>query len=180
MPGILTLDSAAELAATLAHTSTLIGDSDGGYRVFQTVTPHLTDAERRRHWETLLDAAARQCAFDDPNAGPRAALDALGTAGATAESSGALCGLDAERYRAVNPADRPDENDYDGYDIVALTLDLATAWDVELVRRARDAVDPQRPASLVTGPQSRAASNRHRVSRARASAVMGSPVSPTG
>jgi hypothetical protein len=41
---------------------------------------------------------------------------------------------------SVNRADRPGENDYDGYDIVSLAIDLAAAWDTELVRRARTAM----------------------------------------
>ena len=58
----------------------------------------------------------------------------------TGDTAGILLGLDLELYRAINPADRPGENDYDGYDTAALALDLAVAWDADLVRRARLAV----------------------------------------
>ena len=51
---------------------------------------------------------------------------------------------------SVNRADRPGENDYDGYDIAALAIDLAAAWDTELVRRARTALEPgSRPRSVL-------------------------------
>ena len=46
MPAALTVDSAAELAATLAHTSALLREDDSGYPAFRTVTPHLADTER--------------------------------------------------------------------------------------------------------------------------------------
>ena len=52
-----------------------------------------------------------------------------------------LIEVDPDLYRAVSPADRPGENDYEGYDIAALALDLVTAWEDELVRRARAAVN---------------------------------------
>ena len=142
MPGTLTLDSSAELAATLAHTSALLEIADAGYPSFTTLTPHLADADRHRHWERLLDAAARQLALDDPRTGAAAALELLDNALAAGDSAGILLDLDTELYRAVNPADRPGENDYDGYDISALALDLAARWDTELVSRARSAVDP--------------------------------------
>ncbi|HEY5151409.1 MAG TPA: hypothetical protein VIJ23_16645 [Mycobacterium sp.] len=141
MPAALTVDSAAELAATLAHTSALLREDDSGYPAFRTVTPHLADTERRRHWDALLDAARRQLAYDDPATGCDAALDAIDNAAAT-DPAPALLGLDPQRYRTVNDADRPGENDYDGYDTAALALDLATRWDDELVKRARLAVDP--------------------------------------
>jgi hypothetical protein len=35
MPATLTITSAAELAATLAHTSALLGDDDAGYPAFR-------------------------------------------------------------------------------------------------------------------------------------------------
>lgn len=143
MPGTLTLQSAAELAATLAHTSALLADIDAGYPAFTTMTSHLTDTDRRRHWDRLLDAATRQLALDDPRTGMTAALDLLDNALAAADPADALLDLDPEPYRAVSPADRPGENDYDGYDIAALALDLASAWDTELVRRSRAAVDPR-------------------------------------
>lgn len=142
MPGTLTLDSAAELAATLAHTSVLVGVVDAGYPAFTTLTPHLADTDRRRRWSSMLEAVRRQCELDDPRAGVAAALDLLDNALAAGDSAGALLDLDAERYCAVNPADRPGENEYEGYDIAALALDLATRWDAELVRRAFAAVDP--------------------------------------
>ena len=142
MPAALTVHSLAELAATLAHTSALLREDDSGYPAFRTVTPHLTDSERRRHWDTLLHAARRQLAFDDPATGCDAALDAIDNASATTDPAGVLLGLDPQQYRTVNDADRPGENDYDGYDTAALALDLATRWDDELVRRARLAVDP--------------------------------------
>ena len=145
----MTVHNAAELAATLAHTSAFLYSADAGYPAFRTVTPHLTDTDRRRHWETLLDAARRQLALDDPATGCDAALDALDNAAVTTDPARALLGLDPERYRTVNDADRPGENDYDGYDATALALDLATRWDNELVRRAHQAVDqnPDRTAA---------------------------------
>ena len=146
----MTVDRAAELAATLAHTSALLGNDDAGYPAFRTVTPHLTETDRRRHWETLLDAARRQLALDDPATGCDAALHALDNATATTDPARALLGLDPERYRTVNDADRPGENDYDGYDTAALALDLATRWDDELVRRARQAVDPNPDRTAAT------------------------------
>jgi len=135
MTGALILDHAAELAATVAHMSFLAEGDDCGYPIFRTLTPHLADVERRRLWETLLHAAARQFAFSDPSTCERAAIDAL-------DDPTALCGVDLERYRAVDPADRPGETDYDGHDVAALARDLASAWDVELGRRARGAVGP--------------------------------------
>jgi len=50
----------------------------------------------------------------------------------------------------MDPADRPGENDYQGYDIAALAEDLTSTWDAELVRRARIAVDPDAPTEQVT------------------------------
>jgi hypothetical protein len=141
MPGPLTLDSAAELAATLAHTSALLGIDDAGYPAFATLTPHLTDTDRHRHWDRLLDAADRQLALDDPRTGGTAALQLLDNALAAGDSASCLLDLDPELYRFVNVADRPGENDYDGYDIGTLALDLTSRWDSELVRRARSAVD---------------------------------------
>ena len=107
-----------------------------------TLTPHLADPDRLRHWGRLLDAAVRELALDDPRTGAARALDLLDKAQATEGSARGLLDLDSELYRAVNPADRPGENDYDGYDIAALALDLASRWDTELVSRARTAVDP--------------------------------------
>jgi len=150
MPAALTVDSVAELAATLAHTSALLREDDSGYPAFRTVTPHLADTERRRHWDALLDAARRQLALDDPATGCDAALHALDNATATTDPTHALLGLDPQDYRIVNDADRPGENDYDGYDTAALALDLATRWDDELVRRARQAVDPNPDRTAAT------------------------------
>ena len=141
MTGTLTVDSAAELAATLAHTSALIDDRDAGYPPFTTLTPHLAAADRRHHWERLLDAASRQLALDDPPSGAAAALDLPDSACAAGIPTLYLLDVDPEQYRGVDPADRPGENDYDGYDIAALTLDLASAWDAELLRRSRRSVN---------------------------------------
>lgn len=158
MPAAMTVDSAAELAATLAHTSALLHSDDAGYPAFRTVTPHLTDTDRRRRWETLLDAARRQLAFDDPATGCDAALDAIDNAAATTDPAHTLLGLDPEEYRTVNDADRPGESHYDGYDTAALALDLATRWDNELVKRARHAVDRHghsMPETTCAEPRSR-------------------------
>jgi len=151
MPAAMTVHNAAELAATLAHTSAFLYSADAGYPAFRTVTPHLTDTDRRRHWETLLDAARRQLALDDPATSCDAALDALDNATTTTtDPTNALLGLDPRDYRTVNDADRPGENDYDGYDTAALALDLADRWDDELVRRARLAVDPNPDRTAAT------------------------------
>jgi hypothetical protein len=154
MPGTLILDSAAELAATAAHLSVLTENNDAGFPVFRMLTPHLADIERRRHWGTLLDAAAHQFEFDNAHTRERAAIDAidraLDHAASAGDSTGVLCGLDAELYRSVEPADRPGENDNDGYDIGALARDLTSAWEAELVNRARIAVDPNAPTEQAT------------------------------
>jgi hypothetical protein len=145
MPGTLTVDSAAELAATLAHTSAMLDVDEAGYPAFVTLTPHLADTARHRHWELLLDAAGRQLALDHPRTGAATALDLLDNALAAGASTDMMLDVDTELYRAVNPADRPGENDYDGYDIASLATDLASRWDAELVNRARRAVDPSIP-----------------------------------
>jgi hypothetical protein len=142
MPGILTLDCAAELAATLAHTSVLVGVEGAGYPAFATLTPHLTETNRRRCWSSMLEAATRQFELDDPRTGVAAALDLLDNALAGGDSAIGMLDMDAELFCTIEPADRPGENDNEGYDIMALTLDLSTRWDAELVRRALAAVDP--------------------------------------
>jgi len=145
MPGILTLESAAELAATLAHTSALLGIDDAGYPAFATLTPHLTETDRHRHWAHLIHAAGRQLALDDPRTGAATALELLDNALTAGDSTDLMLEVNTELYRAVNPADRPGENEYDGYDIASLALDLASRWDAELVSRACAAVDPSTP-----------------------------------
>ena len=152
MPAPLTLDSAAELAATLAHTSALLEIDDAGYPAFATLTPHLTDKDRHRHWASMLDAANRQLALDDPRTGAAAALELLDDALAAGDSAECLLDLDAELHRAIDPADRPGETDYDGYHIHSLALDLASRWDTELVRRARSAVDHDQPSGVNSRP----------------------------
>ena len=95
MPAPLTLHGAAELAATLAHTSALLEIDDAGYPAFATLTPHLTDKDRHRHWASMLDAANRQLALDDPRTGAAAALELLDDALAAGDS--AECLLDLQK-----------------------------------------------------------------------------------
>ena len=100
----------------------------------------------------MLDAANRQLALDDPRTGAVAALELLDDALAAGDSVECLLDLDAELHRAVDPADRPGETDYDGYHIHSLALDLASRWDTELVRRARSAVDHDQPSGANPRP----------------------------
>jgi hypothetical protein len=98
----------------------------------------------------LLEASSRQLALDNPRTGAAAVLKLLDTAMTASESAKDLLDVDPERYMSVNRADRPGENDYDGYDIASLAIDLAAAWDTELVRRARTALEPgSRPRSVL-------------------------------
>ena len=150
MPAALTISSATELAATLAHTSALLGEDDAGYPAFSILTRHLTEPDRRHHWSRLLEASSRQFALGNPRTGAAAVLKLLDNAMTVSESAKDLLDVDPERYMSVNRADRPGENDYDGYDIVSLAIDLAAAWDAELVRRARTALEPgSRPRSVL-------------------------------
>ena len=94
MPGTLTISSATELAATLAHTSALLGEDDAGYPAFPILTRHLTEPDRRHHWSRLLEASSRQFALDNPRTGPAAVLKLLDNAMTASESANgpARCG----------------------------------------------------------------------------------------